>query len=149
MLFTPDNVWQTIKDGDIRALELFKRHYSFYHYKDGRKRTIFVGPGEKIVLLTHCERALFVWRKFISLDKQEGINCAIFRNESIHLASDLIRAAEAIAWNRWPGARLYTYVNARKVRSINPGCCFRRAGWTRCGVTKKRELLIFEKHATA
>jgi len=31
---------------------LYERHYSKYHYKDGRKPKLFCGPGEKIVLRT-------------------------------------------------------------------------------------------------
>jgi len=98
-----------------------------------------------MVLLTPCLRGLFVWRKFISGDGQDGVNCAIFRNEDAGLASELIRAAEALAWARWPGTRFYTYVNARKVQSSNPGYCFKKAGWTPCGITKNRKLLILEK----
>jgi hypothetical protein len=56
----------------------------------------------------------------------------------------LIQEATQLAWQRWPGQRLYTYVNPRKVRSTNPGCCFLKAGWRRCGVTKHNKLLILE-----
>ena len=107
---------------------------------------LFVGPGEKLVLLTPCERALFCWRKErYRLDGQEGVNCAIFRNEGAGRSSDLIREADQIAWNRWPGERLYTYVDASKVRrKRDPGRCFLRAGWRPCGVSKERHLLIFE-----
>lgn len=135
--------WIHAKDGDMRALALFKRHYSYRKYKDGREPKLFCGPGQKMVLLTlNCD-ALFVWRKFISMDNQEGVNCAVFRNESAILASDLIREACELAWRRWPGQRLYTYVNPKKVASKNPGYCFKMAGWQQCGVTKKG-LLVFE-----
>jgi hypothetical protein len=89
-------------------------------------------------------RAVFVWRKFISKDAQEGVNCAVFRNEGAGLSSALIRDAMSLAWQRWPAQRLYTYVNPRRVRSRNPGYCFLMAGWRRCGVTKTRKLLVFE-----
>ena len=97
-----------------------------------------------MVLLTGDARALFVWRKFLSKDHQQGVNCAIFRNESELQSSALIRAAMALAWDRWPGERFYTYVNPRKVRSTSPGYCFQRAGWRRCGVTKTRRLIVLE-----
>jgi hypothetical protein len=103
---------------------------------DGRERKLFCGPGEKMVLLTEREDALFVWRKFIDDSGQQGVNCAIFRNESGILSSLLIREAMLHAWRRWPGERLYTYVNPRKIRSSNPGCCFKMAGWKVCGVSK-------------
>lgn len=136
--------WVATRDGDETALRLFHRHYSYRPYADGRKPKIFVGPGEKMVLLTPCARALFVWRKFISGDGQQGINCAVFRNEGAGRSSDLIRAADQMAWNRWPRDHHYTYVNPRKVVSANPGYCFIMAGWRRCGVTKRRKLLILE-----
>jgi hypothetical protein len=97
-----------------------------------------------MVLLTTDGRALFVWRKFRSDDGQEGINCAIFRNEGPKLSSGLILEAEPLAWRRWPGERLYTYVNPKKVKSTNPGYCFLMAGWRKCGKTKGG-LIILEK----
>lgn len=139
-----DCVWVEVRDGNDTARALFDAHYSRYRYADGRKPKLFVGPGEKMVLLTPCARALFVWRKFISGDGQHGVNCAIFRNEGAGLSSALIRKAMFIAWQRWPGERFYTYVNPRKVASRNPGFCFIAAGWRKCGVTKKRKYLIFE-----
>lgn len=137
--------WREARDGDAAARAIFDRHYSRYRYADGREPKLFVGPGEKTVMLTEAGDALFVWRKFISADGQTGVNCAIFRNESPILSSSLIIEADAVAWARWPGERLYTYVARKHVRSTNPGCCFRRAGWKRCGVTKVRGLLIFER----
>lgn len=140
-----DGYWLPIKDGDPRARWLFDRHYSRIRYADGRKRGIFCGPGAKMVLLTvECD-ALFVWRRFESGDGQQGINCAIFRNEGHVLSSLLIQEAEQLAWSRWPGERLYTYVNPRAVQSRNPGYCFKVAGWKKCGVTKWNKLLILEK----
>lgn len=133
--------WVEVKDGNLSGLSLYGRHYSCRKSK-AKRQALFVGPGEKMVLLTPCARGLFVWRKFISLDEQDGVNCAVFRNEGAGLASSLIRAAMARAWERWPGERLYTYVNARKIRSTNPGCCFRRAGWRRCGETKGGLLIL-------
>lgn len=141
------DTWVEVRDGNDTARAIFDRHYSRYRYADGRKPLIFVGPGEKMVLLTPCARALFVWRRFISRDGQQGINCAIFRNEGAGLSSELIRVADRLADRRWPGERHYTYVNPRAVRSSNPGFCFLKAGWRRCGTTKVRKLLILERMA--
>lgn len=137
--------WIPIKDGNASARFLFDRHYSRRHYADGRQPKLFVGPGEKMVLTTHCARGLFVWRKFISGDGQQGVNCAVFRNETDALSSDLIKEADRLADQRWPGERHYTYVNARKIKSTNPGYCFIQAGWRRCGITKHNKLIILEK----
>lgn len=139
-----DPLWYLTKDGDVSCLKLYERHYSCYHYQDGRKRVSFVGPGEKIVLRTERANALFVWRKFIDDSGQQGVNCAVFRNESPHLSSELIRQADAIADHIWPCERHYTFVNQTAVRSANPGYCFIRAGWRRCGKTKGG-LIVLER----
>lgn len=147
----PD-LWLPVKDGDPRAAWLYRRHYSCHLYGDNRRadfayrnRFLIVGPGEKLILMTVGCDALFAWRRFIDDSGQTGVNCAIFRNESPHLSSELILAAESHAWARWPGERLYTYVNAAAVRSANPGFCFKAAGWRACGKTKRRGLIILEK----
>lgn len=138
--------WLPVRDGNDSARNLFDRHYSRYRYKDGRRPKLFVGPGEKLVLLTPCGTALFVWRKFRSADLQYGVNCAVFRNEGHALkASQLILLAEEEAYRKWGPQRLFTYVNSRRIKSKNPGFCFIKAGWTRCGVTKTRQYLILEK----
>jgi len=144
--------WTQVKDGHPIARQMFSRHYSYNTRRNqismfplkNRNYSLFVGPGQKMVLLTEDQSALFVWRKFISGDGQQGVNCAVFRNEGSMLASDLIREAMTMAWERWPGERLYTYVNAARVTSHNPGYCFLCAGWKRCGVTKHHRLLILE-----
>jgi hypothetical protein len=137
-------LWWLTKDGDRDCLALYERHDSAYKYKDGRRRSQFVGPGQTIVLRTIDADALFVWRKFIDDSGQQGVNCAVFRNESPHLASELIRQADAIADFCWPGERHYTYVRAEAVRSTNAGFCFKQAGWRTCGRTKGG-LIILEK----
>lgn len=155
-LFPPNELggyWLAVKDGNAQAAALYRRHYSAYKYADGRRdrygyrnRNLITGPGEKLVLLTPDGNALFVWRKFVSANGQVGVNCAVFRNEGDVLSSKLILEAERIAWDRWSGERLYTYVNPNGIKSVNPGCCFKRAGWRRCGITKVNKLLIFEKY---
>lgn len=128
--------WQEYRDGNAQALELYGRHYSARQYADGRRRELFMGPGEKTVLLSAAGDALFGWRKFKDDSGQIGVNCSVFRNEGPLLSSDLICEAMAIAWQRWPGERLYTYVDAEQVESSNPGYCFIKAGWTKAGTTK-------------
>ena len=139
-------IWWLTKDGDRTCLAIYERHYSCYRYRDGRKRYLFVGPGEKIVLRTAEGDALFAWRKFKDDSGQTGINCAIFHNESAHQSSELIRQADQIADCIWPGERHYTYVNSSRIRSTNPGFCFLVAGWRRCGRTKGG-LIVLEKGA--
>jgi hypothetical protein len=60
-------------------------------------------------------------------------------------ASALILQAEQFARRRWPYLpRFFTYVDPAAVRGSNPGFCFQKAGWRRCGVTA-RGLIILEK----
>lgn len=144
--------WLPVKDGDPRAFSLFRRHYTYTDYQDGRRkntayrnRHLICGPGEKLVLINQDCNALFVWRKFIDRSGQKGVNCAVFRNESSVLSSSLILEAEEIARSRWGDVRFYTYVNPRYVQSSNPGYCFQAAGWRKCGITKIKGLIILEK----
>lgn len=143
--------WTVARDGDADCLALFERHYSCKEYKDGRIRRLFCGPGQKLVLVTPDLKALFVWRKFKDDSGQEGVNCAVFRNEGAGLSSELILEAERWAWDRWPAeTRLYTYVNGKRIQSKNPGYCFIKAGWKRLPYkTKWNKLTILEKSRTA
>ncbi len=143
--------WWVTKDGDLDCLDMYLRHYSANLYADERERELFVGPGDKLVLRTVCVDAVFVWRNFVDdcIDertgqKQEGVNCAVFRNEGEHLSSSLIRQADAIADEVWTDRRHYTYVDRKKVASENPGYCFLMAGWRRCGFTKGG-LIVLER----
>lgn len=151
--------WYPVLDGDARAFDLMSRHYSFHIYQDRRRsdatyrnRHLIVGPGEKLVLLLADCRALFVWKKFKDASGQTGVNCAVFRNESDILSSALILEAEQLAWTKWPGERLYTYVDQNKVRTgkpatgkANPGKCYIKAGWTRLEAVTKSGKVILEK----
>jgi len=110
--------WVQIRDGNLLAFDLFSRHYSFRKWRQRGGR----------------------------LDAQTGINCAVFRNESPVKSSDLILEAEQWAWNRWPQHRLFTFVNPKRIISTNPGYCFQRAGWRKCGRSTKG-LIILEKEA--
>jgi hypothetical protein len=147
--FCREHLWIEVKDGNLQARELFGRHYTYRKSRDqislfwqrNRNYNLIAGPGEKLLLLN--PQALFVWRKFISMDHQEGVNCAVFRNEGPVLSSELIREADRIAWQRWPGERLYIYVDANKTRrKRDPGRCFLRAGWNYCGTTLKGLLIL-------
>jgi len=141
-LFGP--LWIPIKDGDPTGMSIFMRHYTA---REHRKVFQFIGPGEKEAFITPDANALFVWRKFISDAGETGVNCAVFRNEGTELArsSELIKKANELAWERWPGERLYTYVDPGKVRhKRDPGRCFLRAGYRKLDRTTKSGKLIFE-----
>lgn len=134
--------WIITKDGDSFARQLADRHYS----RKKKGAALFCGPGEHLVLVTPDYRALFVWRKSVyRKDGQTGVECTLFRNEGPILSSTLILEAEKFARQKWPGERLFTYVWDAKVKSTNPGCCFQKAGWRKCGRNKDGRLTILEK----
>lgn len=120
---------------------MYERHYSAHRYRDGRRRALFAGPGEKIVLRTGAGDAFFVWRKFVDdcIDHrtgkpQQGVNCAAFRREDIRSedsesGSKFVRQADAIADFVWSDRRHYTYVDEEEVGGELPGACFLFAGW--------------------
>jgi hypothetical protein len=134
--------WGEYRDGNCHALALYERHYSAQARAEGNERKVFAGPGEKLVLMTDAKDALFVWRlEKHRQDGQDGVNCAVFRNEGQAQSSELIREAMAAAWKRWPGVRLFTFVDEDKTAGrrgkANPaGKCFIDAGWTPLGKTK-------------
>lgn len=142
------NWYGTSKRNPVAAW-LYSRHYS--SLRNGKSIRDFLsagicGPGESITLLTANSDALFVWLKSkYRQDGQEGVNCAVFRNESDVQSSLLIREAEQIAWARWPEQRLFTFVNPTLIRSNNPGYCFLMAGWQRLDRKTKKGLRILEK----
>ncbi len=126
------------RDADPELRALADRHYSRRH----KGANCFCGPGQKIVLRNPEGTWLFVWRRntILRMDGQQGWECSIFRNESGDLSSEIILACE-----RYVEGRKFTYVDARKIRSTNPGCCFLKAGWHRAGRSKDKGLILLEK----
>ena len=129
---------------DPEMAALADRHYS--------RRTVgarqFLYSGRKLVLRDALGDVLFAWvypDPSMRMDNQTGYNCAIFRNESKRLSSEIILEAERMAIAKWGPGRFYTYVDASKVRSSNPGYCFLKAGWTRRGLSKGGKLLLVKE----
>lgn len=113
---------------DRECALLADRHYS--------RRTVgarqFAYSGRKCVLRSSDGLVLFVWMfpdPAMRMDGQVGYNNAIFRNESPRRSSEIILEAEGHAVAKWGPNRAYTYIDATKVRSVNPGYCFKCAGW--------------------
>lgn len=131
--------WHLSHRFDPRAVTLADRHYS--RQKPGTPQ--FVPPGRCLVLLTEDADALWVtswpFKEYTKHAWAGAWVCSIFRNESPHLSSDLIR--EAVAATRWrwsdvPDLGVVTFVDRGKVESRNPGYCFLRAGFERVGETQ-------------
>lgn len=138
--------WVEVLDGNDTARAIFDRHYS--RVPRARQPKLFIGPGEKLVLLSANADALCAWRKEKHrADGQVGVECCIFRREGGDLASRQLAAARELAWRRWSGARLFTFVDPRLVSPtmvkgprghLYPvwGYCFFQDGWRFAGLTK-------------
>lgn len=149
--FRASHFWREVRDGNRTAFRLMERHYSFQGKTDsyGNPQTYrFVGPGERIVLLEkQYFEALFIWRKEkFRADGQQGVNSAAFRNEGSKLSSALILDAEQWVIERWGHVRVFTFIDSKAIKSTNPGYCYKMAGWTNCGESKKQGLIILEKY---
>jgi hypothetical protein len=150
--------WLPSNKFDPRAIAIYLRHYSAL-FNNGKSRARvhkggFAGNGETLVLLTERCDALFSWiykpvtaaHPWGRKDNQEGVNCNVFRNEGLTLSSELIAEADDLAWQRWPDVpRHFTYVCDSLIRSVNPGYCFKQAGWRTCGRNKDGRLSILER----
>lgn len=139
--------WIPVLDTDPRAVALYNRHYSARKSKTSIDHTRygFSGQGQSLVLITEDCNALFGWNHSLIErdDHQEGVNCFVFRNESSILSSLLIKDADLWAWQRWGKLRLFTYINAKKIRhKRDPGRCFLKAGWRNCGFSKSGLVIL-------
>ena len=132
--------WTLTNKGDQECRALADRHYS--RQTVGARQ--FTRPGRNLVLKTENADAVWVTWSGIRDDGVDAWECTIFRNESAHLSSELIREAVEITIREWgqpPADGIITYVDDANVRSTNPGFCFLKAGWTKTGRSKRRKLL--------
>ena len=120
---------------DPEMAALADRHYS--------RRTVgarqFLPNGRKLVIRNSAGTVLFGWLwayEGLRMDGQTGYCCAIFRNESARRSSEIILECEVVAFREWGPNRLFTYVDPKRVRSANPGYCFKVAGWRFAGFSK-------------
>ncbi|WP_236342448.1 hypothetical protein [Paenibacillus plantiphilus] len=122
---------------------LADRHYS----RQTIGADMFCRPGRNLVLRTAMGDAVWVTWSGIRDDGLQAWECTIFRNESDYLSSNMVRAAVTATiaqWGQPPPDGIITYVDADKVRSINPGCCFKAAGWRQIGRSKRRGLILLQ-----
>jgi hypothetical protein len=137
--------WRVSHHFDPPAVALADRHYS--RVRPGTPQ--FMPSGRKFVLVTPEGDAVWGSSYQVSYDGihyawYSGVRdawvCTIFRNESPHLSSELVReaiAATMFAWGEPPPDGFMTFVDAERVRrKRDPGRCFIRAGFRREGETK-------------
>jgi len=130
--------WRRVTKFDKHACILADRHYS--RRKVGSNQ--FMPPGQTVVLLGHDGRSVWGWWRpdpgsgLKSMNGLDGWTCTIFRNESPVLSSDLILDAELVlaelSLDVGPDG-LLTYVWDAKIKSANPGYCFKVAGYRAIG----------------
>ena len=142
--------WLHATKFDTAGAALADRHYS--RRKPGSPQ--FMPPGETVVLITADGSAVFGWWRphpasgLEALNGLDGWTCSIFRNEGRMLSSVLIleaeQALELLGKTCGPDG-LLTYVWSAKVRSSNPGCCFKKAGWKRIGKSADGRKVLLQK----
>lgn len=135
--------WKHVSRQDVRARLLADRHYS--RQNPGYRE--FCPPGNNIVLLGMNDDALWVShrpdpRANLAMPRRDGFlywDNPYFRNESGHVASDMIREAIAITCWLWGDGferdGFHSFVDSRYVkptirrgRSVY-GFCFEKAGF--------------------
>jgi len=126
----------------------------------------FTGVGQEIVLVTSCGCAVWaVVRQRTPTAKGSGASRGrqgstddrpryvwrnmLFRNLGAGLSSDLIRDATRLTYKFWlerygslPEEDLRTEICPRSIKSVNPGYCYKMAGWGR-GRTKRGKLFLY------
>jgi len=126
--------WRLGNKADPVGCRLADGHYS--RRKVGAPQ--FMPPGDTLVLIADDDSAVFGWWRphpasgLRSMNGFDGWTCSIFRNTGSYLASELVLEAEAILVRERGDcgpSGLLTYVWDRKVRSSNPGFCFKVAGY--------------------
>lgn len=142
--------WTIITKFDKRACALADRHYS--RRKIGSNQ--FMPPGETIVLLLGDGEAVWGWWRphplsgIQSMNGLDGWTCTIFRNESSVPSSTLILDAEEVLKELHKSVGpdgMLTYVWDKKVKSCNPGFCFKKAGWKSIGRSADKRKTLLQK----
>jgi hypothetical protein len=140
--------WRQVTKFDPRAALLADGHYS--RRKVGSNQ--FMPPGETVVLLSKDASAVFGWWRphpasgLQSMNGLDGWTCTIFRNTGSTLSSELILDAEQALDGLGCGPDgLLSYVWDTKVRSTNPGYCFKKAGYRVIGRSADDRKTLLQK----
>ena len=139
--------WTLADRGCPTCRKLADRHYS--RQKPGSP--LFVPPGRcKVFRSGAPAKALWVtsW-PFAEYTKHAWAGawiCSLFRNEGAGLSSHLI--TEAIAATRFfwdpPEKGMVTFVKKSAIKSVNPGYCYKKAGFRVVGETKVNKLVALQ-----
>lgn len=142
--------WVRVKKADPVAALIADGHYS--RRTPGSPQ--FMPPGQTLVLLGRDFSAVFGWWRphprsgVRAMNGMDGWTCTIFRRVDGPLASDLVLDAEGALRSQVGDCGpdgLLTYVWPAKVRSRNPGFCFRVAGWRHEGQSADGRKILLRK----
>lgn len=130
-------IWRLSNRADPVAVRIADRHYN--RQKIGTPQ--FVPPGRCVVLLAPDALWVTSWpyAQYVKHAWPGAWVNSLFRNESAHLSSELIREAVAATRALWdvPAQGLITFVDASRIRrKRDPGYCYLRAGFRHVGSTK-------------
>ena len=133
-------LWIRSNRADVDVLPLADRHYN--RQKIGSPQ--FAPPGRCMVLKTAEHDAFWVtswpYAEYVRHAWAGAWVCSAFRNESMYLSSNLIREAVAATVDTYgsaPALGMITFVDTTKTRKKrDPGRCYLRAGFKKCGMTK-------------
>jgi hypothetical protein len=136
---SPVMEWYVSHQSDSRIKPLADRHY----YRKNPQSVQFAPPGRCVVLRTANNDAFWItqapYAQYTRHQWAGAWTCSAFRNESTTLSSRLITQAVAVSLfilKTPPELGFITFVNPTKIKSTNPGCCFKKAGWKLVGLTK-------------
>jgi len=144
-LLIPFGNWIITNKGNQDCRVLADRHYS----RQSPGNVQFCRPGRNLVLISPSADAVWVTWDGIRDDGFTAWECTLFRNEGQVLSSILINEAIAVTVQEWgnsPPDGIITYVNSARVKSNNPGCCFKKAGWKHAGKSKSGLLRFQYRH---
>ena len=144
-----ESPWRMSWRADPVVRALADRHYN--RQKVGAAQ--FVPPGRCLVLKTRDGKAAWIaswpFAEFAHHAWAGAWVNSLFRNESAHRSSDLIRWAVAHTrayWPEVPALGIVSFVDPEKTLPKEvPGWCYRRAGWSHVGYTKTEGLLAFQQ----
>ncbi len=122
--------WRISHRADPKAKGIADRHYN----RQKPESPQFVPPGRCVVLLSECERALWVsswpFAEYVRHAWPGAWVNSCFRNEGAGLSSTLIREAVAATraiWGEPPDLGMVTFVDRRHVKTKEVyGWCYRR-----------------------
>jgi hypothetical protein len=150
--------WRLSSSSDRRALDIvdgvgrFSEYGPHYSRRTPGSKT-FTGVGQEVVLVTDDGTAVWaVVRQRTPCARGTGVSRGrsgecdqlpryvwrnmLFRNLGDVLSSRLILEALVVTYREWvsrygfmPIERLRTEIDPRRVRSTNPGCCYKKAGF--------------------